>query len=170
LLGLTAALTLLPLVSVTRSLLVATGVVDLAPGTASRSRAGLVGVYGEDALRNAEGFAAVLVTGPAALVGTLVLLGLIRWRGWAREAAFGVFGLLGALACLFSLAGLSASARNAELGLLAGALLLAAAALAVSPPVCADFDRKRIADEVRERRRREQERRSSTPTATRRTP
>ena len=71
---------------------------------------------------------------------------------------------------LFSLVGLGESAPNAELGLLAGALLLAAAALAVSPPVCADFDRKRIADEVRERRRREQQRRSSAPTTTRRTP
>jgi hypothetical protein len=33
------------------------------------------------------------------------------------------------------------------------------AGLAVSPPVCEDFDRQRIAGEVAERRRREQQRR-----------
>ena len=42
---------------------------------------------------------------------------------------------------------------------LRGGLLLLTAGLAVSPPVCEDFDRHRIAGEVRERRRRQQERR-----------
>ena len=162
LLLLTAALTALPLASVIRSALVATGVRDLAPGTAARSRAGLVGIYGEDALRTSEGLAALLVTGPAAVVGLIVLGGLLTWRGWAREAALGVFGLLGVVVCLFSLTGLAEQGRNAGLGLAGGLLLLLAAGLAVSPPVCADFDARRIAAEVRERRRREQERRDRT--------
>ena len=163
LLLLAAGSTALPLVSFVRSTLVLTGVVELAPGTAARSRAGLAGVYGEDALRNAEGIAAVLVTGPAALVGLLVLVGLLTWRSWAREAALGVFGLVGALLCLLSAVGLSEQAPNAPLGLLAGVLLLVAAGLAVSPPVCADFDRRRIAAEVRERARRSQERQRRAP-------
>ena len=161
LLLLTGALTALPLTSAVRSLLVLTGVDELASGTAARSRAGLAGIYGEDALRNAEGLA-VLVTAPVALVGLLVLVGLLTWRSWAREAALGVHGLLGALLCLLSAVGLSHAAPNAALGLLAGGLLLVCAGLAVSPPVCADFDRKRIADEVRERVRRQQERQRRT--------
>ena len=163
LLLLTAALTALPLVSLLRSTLVLTGAVDLAPGTAARSRAGLAGIYGEDALRNAEGVAALLVTGPATVVGLLVLVGLVTWRGWAREAALGVFGLTGTLLCLLSLVGLSEQAPNAVLGLVGGLLLLVAAGLAVSPPVAGDFDRTRIADEVRERVRRQQERQSRAP-------
>jgi hypothetical protein len=162
LLLLVAALTALPAVSSVRSALVLTGVLELGPGAAARSRAGLAGVYGEQALRNAEGIAAVLVTGPAAVVGLLVLVGLLTWRTWAREAALGVFGLSGALLCVLSFVGLSEQAPNAALGLVAGVLLLVAAGLAVSPPVCADFDRKRIADEVRERARRTQERQSRT--------
>jgi len=162
LLLLATALTVLPLLSFVRSALVLSGVVELAPGTAARSRAGLAGVYGEDGLRNAEGVAAVLITGPTAVVAVLVLVGLLTWRGWAREAALGVYGLAGALLCLLSFVGLSESAPNAPLGLLGGLLLLAAAGLAVSPPVCADFDRKRIADEVRERVRRSQERQQRT--------
>lgn len=160
LLLLAAALTALPMVSVLRSVLVVTGVVELAPGTAARAGTGLAGVFDEDALRNAEGIVALLVTGPAAVVGLLVLVGLLTWRSWAREAALGVFGLTGALLCLLSFAGLSEQAPNAPLGLLAGLMLLLAAGLAVSPPVCADFDHKRIADEVRERARRTQERQS----------
>ena len=163
LLALVAGLTALPVVSVTRSALVATGVLDLAPGTAAGSRAGLVGVYGEDALRNAEGFAAVLVTGPAAVVGLLVLVGLVLWRAWAREAALALFGLLGGLLCVVAVAGLAGDARNAGAGLAVGVLMLGTAGLAMSPPVCADFDRWRIAGEARERRRLEQQRRERSP-------
>lgn len=158
LLLLAAAFAALPLLSFVRSALVLTGVVELAPGAAARSRAGLAGIYGEDALRNAEGMAAALVTGPSSLVALLVLVGLLTWRGWAREAALGVYGLSGALLCLLSFVGLSESAPNAPLGVLGGVLLLVAAGLAVTPPVCADFDRRRIAAEVRERARRTQER------------
>ena len=140
------------------SLLTALGVREVDARDAAVSGAGLVGVYGEQAVRNAEGFAAVAV-GAAAVVSLVLLVGLVRWRTWAREATLAVFGLVGALLCLFATAGVAGEARNGELGLLGGLLLLLTAGLAVSPPVAGDFDRRRIAGEVRERRRREQERR-----------
>jgi hypothetical protein len=153
--ALTTALTGLGAAS---SLLVALGVRDVDVREAALAGAGLVGVHGADAVRNAEGFAAALL-GAAAVVGLVLLIGLARWRTWAREAALAVFGLVGALLTLLSTAGVAGEARNGGLGLAGGLVLLLAAGLAVSPPVCADFDRQRIAAEVRERRRREQERR-----------
>jgi hypothetical protein len=158
LLLLCALATALPAVFAASSLLTAVGVRDVDARDAAQSGAGLVGVYGEDALRNAEGFAAATV-GAAALVSLVLLVGLVRWRTWAREATLAVFGLVGAFLCLVATAGVAGQARNGGLGLLGGLLVLLAAGLAVSPPVCADFDRQRIAGEVRERRRREQERR-----------
>jgi hypothetical protein len=156
LLALAAVAAALPAVFATSSLLTALGLQEVdAEDTAA---AGLAGVHGADALRNAEGFAAAAV-GAAAVVGLVLLVGLARWRAWAREGALAVFGLVGALLCLFSAAGVTGEARNGGLGLLGGLVLLLAAGLAVSPPVCADFDRRRIAAEVRERKRREQERR-----------
>ena len=140
------------------SLLTALGVREVDARDAALSGAGLVGVYGEQAVRNAEGFAGVAV-GSAAVVSLVLLVGLVRWRTWAREATLAVFGLLGAFLCLFATAGVVGEARNGGLGLLGGLLLLLTAGLAVSPPVAGDFDRQRIAGEVRERRRREQERR-----------
>ena len=158
LLLLAALATALPTVFAVSSLLTALGVREVDAREAALSGAGLVGVHGEDAVRNAEGFAGVAV-GAVAVVALALLVGLVRWRTWAREATLAVFGLAGALLCLFATAGLAGQARNGGLGLLAGLLLLVTAGLAVSPPVCADFDRSRIAAEVRERRRREQERR-----------
>ena len=140
------------------SLLTALGVREVDAREAALSGAGLVGVYGADAVRNAEGFAGVAV-GAAAVVSLVLLVGLARWRTWAREATLAVFGLVGAFLCLFATAGVAGQARNGGLGVVGGLLLLLAAGLAVSPPVCGDFDRQRIAGEVRERRRREQERR-----------
>ena len=140
------------------SLLTAFGVREVDAREAALSGAGLVGVYGEDAVRNAEGFAGAAV-GAVALVCLVLLVGLARWRAWAREATLAVFGLAGAFLCLFSTAGVAGEARNGGMGLLGGLLLLLTAGLAVSPPVSEDFDRHRIAGEVQERRRREQERR-----------
>ena len=140
------------------SLLTAFGVREVDARAAAQSGAGLVGVHGADAVRNAEGMAGVAV-GAVAVVSLVLLLGIARWRTWAREAALAVFGLVGGFLVLFSTAGVASEARNGGLGVIGGLLLLLAAGLAVSPPVCADFDRHRIAGEVRERRRREQERR-----------
>lgn len=150
--------TVLPGAFAGTSLLTALGIREVDVRGAARSGAGLVGVHGEDAVRNAEGFAAGTV-GAAALVSLVLLVGLVRWRSWAREATLAVFGLVGALLCLVATAGVAGGARNGGLGLLGGLLLLLTAGLAVSPPVCEDFDRQRIAGEVRERRRREQEQR-----------
>ena len=156
LLALLVLATVLPAVSATRSVLTALGV--RRAGEEELLRAGSFGVHGEDALRNVEGMTA-LFTGPAAVVGLLLFFGVLTWRTWAREAVLAVLGLVGGLVCLLSLAGVAGGARNGVEGVVAGLVLLGGAALAVSPPVCADFDRHRIAGEVRERRRREQERR-----------
>ena len=158
LLLLCAVATTLPAAFAVAALLTALGLREVDAQETARSGAGLVGVYGEDAVRNAEGFAAVTV-GAVALVALVLLVGLVRWRTWAREATLAVHGLVGAFLCLFATAGVAGQARNGGLGLLGGLLLLATAGLAVSPPVAGDFDRQRIAGEVRERRRREQERR-----------
>ena len=158
LLALCVLATALPAVFAATSLLTALGVREVDARDAALSGAGLVGVYGADAVRNAEGFAGVAV-GAVAVVCLGLLVGLLRWRTWAREATLAVFGLLGAFLVLFSTAGVAGQARNGGLGLLGGLLMLLVAGLAVSPPVCEDFDRQRIAGELRERRRREQERR-----------
>ncbi len=156
LLGLCALATVLPAVFAVSSLLTVLGVREV--DAAALSGAGALGIRSADEVRNLEGFTAAMV-GAVALVGLVLLVGVLRWRTWAREATLAVFGLVGAFLCLFSTVGVAGQARNGGLGLLGGLLLLAAAGLAVSPPVCADFDRQRIAGEVRERRRRAQERR-----------
>jgi len=156
LLLLCALATVLPAVFAASSLLIALGVREV--DAADLAGAALVGVHGAEEVRNTEGLVAAAV-GAAALVCLVLLVGLARWRAWAREATLAVHGLVGVLLCLFSTVGVAGDARNGGLGLAGGLLLLLAAGLAVSPPVCEDFDRRRIAGEVRERRRREQERR-----------
>lgn len=158
LLGLTAALTAPVALSATTSVAIAAGWRAVDADADTRADAALFGVYGDASLRIMEGYVAV-VTVPAAVVGVLLLVGLATWRAWAREAAFGVFGLLGALLVLLALVSLSGPSRSGGAGLLAGIGLLVAAALAVSTPVCEDFDRKRIAAEVQERRRLQEQRR-----------
>jgi hypothetical protein len=158
LLVLCALATALPALFAASSLLTALGVREVDAREAALSGAGLVGVHGAGAVRNAEGLAGVTV-GAAALVSLVLLVGVARWKPWAREGTLAVYGLVGAFLCVFAAAGVAGQARNGGLGLLGGLALLLAAGLAVSPPVCEDFDRRRIAAEVRERRRREQERR-----------
>jgi len=132
--------------------------VDADPTT--QARAAALGVFDDAGLRQTEGLAALL-TVPAAAVALLVLVGLLSWRPWAREAALGVFGLPGSLVCLFALASLAQGTGSAGKGLAFGLVLVVTAALAVSRPVCRDFDHKRVAGEVEERLRRQEQRRRS---------
>ena len=120
-------------------------------------RSAVAGIFGEEQVRNAELFAA-LVTIPTAVLAVLLLVGLVTWRVWAREAVLGVFGLSGAVLVLLAGSGMASDAPRAGRGLAGGLLLLAIAGLAVSPRVALDFDRRRIAAEVRERHRRQAER------------
>ena len=161
LLALCAAVTAAVTVSAGLSVATAAGWRSVTDDAAARADAAQLGIYGDGALRAAEGWTA-LVTVPLAAVALAVLAGLLAWRDWAREAALGVFGLLGLLLTLFSAIGLDGQARGAAAGLVVGAGLLGAAGLAVAPAVCGDFDRRRIAREVQERRRREEQRRAGT--------
>lgn len=155
LVALTALLTALPVASAVQSLLRLTGVLEVDREAALRDGLAAVGLFGDErGLRVAEGFAAG-VTVPVSLVALAVLYGLVAWRDWAREAALGVFGLVGAGLLVLSLAGATADppGRNAGWGVLGSLLLLGVAALAVSPPVRRDWERKQIEREVEERAR-----------------
>jgi len=170
LLALTAALTALPVASAVQSVLRVVGVLDVDREAAIRDGLSAVGLFGDErGLRVAEGFAAG-VTVPVSLTALAVLYGLVTWREWAREAALGVFGLVGAGLLVLSLAGATADppGRNAGWGVLGSLLVLAAAALAMSPPVRHDWERKAIERQVAERaaataarRARQQQSRSS---------
>lgn len=156
LLALTAAVAAVSVVAATRSVLVAAGWLRVDEDDVTRSA--VVGVFGEQQVRNAEALVALLSV-PVAVTVVALLLGLSTWRGSAREAVLGVCGLSGAGLAVLSAVGLSGGAPDAGRGLAAGLLLLLVAGLAVSPPVVADFDRRRIAREVEERHRRQAERR-----------
>ena len=151
LLALAALVTALPILSASRSVLTATGVLDAAPERVVRG--GVVGfgtVNDERGIRIAEGFAAV-VSVPVALTCLIVLLGLLTWREWAREATLGVFGLGGLLLLVFSLNGLSQGGPRAGVGVAGSLLVLGVAALALSPGVRDDFERRRLQKALRER-------------------
>jgi len=170
LLALTAVLTALPVASAVQSLLRVAGVLDVDREAAIRNGLSAVGLFGDErGLRIAEGFAAG-VTVPVSLTALAVLYGLVTRREWAREAALGVFGLVGAGLLVLSLAGATADppGRNAGWGVLGSLLVLGVAALAVSPPVRRDWERKQIERQVAERaaataarRARQQQSRSS---------
>lgn len=152
LLALTALVTALPVLSATRSVLTALGVLEV---DAPSLRGGLVGfglLNDERSVRVAEGFAA-LVSVPVAVTCLIVLLGLLTWRDWAREAALGVFGLIGLLLLVFSVNGLTQDppGQNAGLGVVGSLLVLGVAALAMSPGVRDDFERRRLQKALRER-------------------
>jgi len=156
--------------SAVQSLLRVAGVLDVDREAAIRNGLSAVGLFGDErGLRIAEGFAAG-VTVPVSLTALAVLYGLVMWRDWAREAALGVFGLVGAGLLVLSLAGATADppGRNAGWGVLGSLLVLAVAALAVSPPVRRDWERKLIERQVAERaaataaRRARQQSRSSS--------
>lgn len=145
---------------VTRSVLTATGVLAVDPDVTTGREAAALGLDDAQAVRAAEGLSTVL-TVPAALVCLVLLVGLLRWRPWAREALGGVFGLVGGLLCLFGLGGLTGGAAAGVPVLAAGLLLLAAVGLAVSRPVREDFARREVFAQFRERRRCEDERREA---------
>lgn len=136
-----------------RSGLTAAGVVDV--GTDAVASAGAFSVFDEATYRRLEVIPTV-VGGLACVVALALLVGLLTWRTWAREATLGVYGLVGALLCVLALGG---QGPGSGAGFAASLGLLLTAGLAVSPPVAADFDRVRIAAEVRDRRRLEEQRR-----------
>jgi hypothetical protein len=148
LLALAALVTALPVGSAVTSTLRVLGVVDVRQDR----DAGTFGFFDEQGLRVAEGISLVL-TLPVAVACLSVLAGLALRREWAREGALGVFGLSGLLLLVFSLNGLTQEPRgeHADLGLLASLLVLAVAALTLSPGVRRDVEQRAIAQQVRER-------------------
>ena len=151
LLALAGFLTALPVFSAVTSVLKASGVLDVDRERALQDGLAAVGVFNDErSLRIAEGFAAV-VSIPVAITCLIVLLGLVTWKEWAREATLGVLGLAGLLLLVFSLNGLSQNGRNAGLGLVVSLLVLGVAALVLAPPVRDDFERRRLQRALRER-------------------
>ena len=155
--GVTAVVTAALSAYVTVSVLTATGLRGVDPAVTSGRDAAALGLDDAQAVRTAEGLSTV-ITVPAALVCLVLLVGLLRWRPWAREALGGVFGLVGGMLCLLGLGSVTGGARDGLPVLAAGLLLLGAVALAVSRPVREDFARREIAAQVRQRRRWEAER------------
>ena len=152
LLALATAVTAMPVTSATLSVLRAAGVIGVDRAVVTEEGFGSLGFFDERGLRVAEGMAAVISV-PVAITCLLVLLGILTWREWAREAALGVFGLSGALLLIFSLNGLTFDPppRHAGLGVLASLLVLGVAALVLSPGVRKDFEARRLQKELRER-------------------
>ena len=152
LLAVATVVTAIPVVSAVLSVLKAAGIVAVDDDAVTSGGVGSLGFFDERGLRVAEGLAAV-VSVPVAISCLLVLIGLARWREWAREAALGVFGLTGALLLVFSLNGLTFDppARYAGVGVVASLLVLSVAALVLAPGVRHDFDARRLQKELRER-------------------
>lgn len=153
LLALTAVLTAIPVTSAVTSVLKAAGYLGVDREQAIEDGLGAVGFYGDErGLRIAEGYAAVLSI-PVAVSCVVVLLGLLTWKEWAREAVLGVFGIGGVLLLVFSINGLTFDppARGAGVGVLVGVLVLGVAVLAMTRPVQQDFSRRRIQQQLRER-------------------
>lgn len=152
LLGLATLVSAMPVASAITSVLKAAGVLGVADDAADARRLGALGFFDERGIRIAEGMAAV-VSVPVALTCVLVLLGLLLWKDWAREAALGVFGLTGAFLLLLSLNGLTFDPRPryAGLGVLLSLMVCAVAAMTLSPGVRNDFEARRLQKELRER-------------------
>lgn len=139
--ALVAVAAAVPLVTGTRALLRATGVVGIDQVVEVRGGAGGMGLFSAEALRMAEGLAAAVDLG----VGTLCLvltIGLYLLRAWAREGVMGLFGLGGVAVVLLSLSGLGQGGPNAAAGLVGGVALLAVAGMAASPQCGRDVRRR----------------------------
>ncbi len=151
LLVLATLVTALPVGNAVLSALRASGVLGVEVDPAEGG-AGAFGFFDEQGLRIAEGIS-LLVTLPVAIACLVVLVGLFGQREWAREGALGVFGLGGLLLLVFSLNGLTTDppGEHAGLGVAGSLLVLSVAALALSPGVRRDFERRVIAQQVRER-------------------
>ena len=152
LLGLATLVTAMPVASAVTSVLKASGALDVADDSADARRLGALGFFDERGIRIAEGMAAV-VSVPVAITCVLVLLGLLLWKDWAREAALGVFGLTGAFLLLLSLNGLTFDPRPryAGLGVLLSLMVCGVAALTLAPGVRNDFEARRLQRELRAR-------------------
>lgn len=152
LLGLATLVSAMPVGSAVSSVLKAAGILGVADDTDDARRLGALGFFDERGIRIAEGMAAV-VSVPIAITCVLVLIGLVLWKDWAREAVLGVFGLTGAFLLILSLNGLTFDPRprNAGLGVLVSLLVCAVAALTLAPGVRNDFEARRLQRELRER-------------------
>jgi hypothetical protein len=152
LLALAGLLTAVPAVSAVLSVLTAAGLREARIDEDARRDYAAVGLLDEQGLRVMEGMAA-LVTVPVAIACLAVLLGLARWKPWAREGALGLFGLTSLLLLALSLSGLTQDppGRHAGLGVLGSLVVLAVAVLTVSPPVRRDFERREVVRALRER-------------------
>ena len=152
LLGLTTLVTALPVVSAVTSVLKAAGLIGVDEDEVVSGDLGALGFFDERGIRVAEGMAAV-VSVPVAVSCLIVLLGLARWKEWAREAALGVFGLIGAFLLILSVNGLTFDERPryAGLGVVLSLAVLGVAALALAPGVRDDFEARRLQRALRER-------------------
>lgn len=152
LLGLATLVTAMPVWSAVTSVLKAGGVVGVDEDVVVADNLGAYGFFDERGIRVAEGLAAV-VSIPVAISCLLVLLGLVRWKEWAREATLGVFGLIGAFLLVLSLNGLTFDPRPryAGLGVVLSLLVVGVAALALAPGVRDDFEARRLQKALRER-------------------
>jgi hypothetical protein len=95
---------------------------------------------GQAAAENAA-LLAGLVAGAASLVATIIIVGLVLRRQWAREAGMAVFGFFGLVATLVSITGLFAEppAPNADIGLATGLASFVVVALLLARPTGAVF-------------------------------
>lgn len=145
LLGLVAVLTAAPAAVAVRSVLVASGTVAVDLAGMDRQQLAASGVTSVRGLQVTEAFSAAAF-GAVALVCLILLVGLLRWRDWARESAMGVFGLGGLVLVVFSAVGLTAGAAapRASEGVLAGLVVLGVAVLCIAPPVRSDFERQQV--------------------------
>ena len=152
LLGLATLVTALPVWSAVTSVLKAAGVVTVDEEVVVTDDLGSFGFFDEKGIRVAEGLAAV-VSIPVAVSCLIVLVGLARWKEWAREATLGVFGLIGAFLLLLSLNGLTFDPRPryAGIGVVLSLLVVGVAVLALTPGVRDDFEARRLQKALRER-------------------
>lgn len=149
LLAVTGGLTAAAVFAVVQSVLRATGVVAVTDEQSLDSGIGQYGLFGAEGLRTAEGLS-LLVTVPIAVACLVLLVGLVRFRPWAREGVLGMFGLGGSCLLLFAVAGTTQDTLPLSALALAFALL-AAAALTLTPGVRDDLEARRLQEELRAR-------------------
>lgn len=152
LLGLATVVTAMPVWSAVTSVLKAAGVITVEAEAVVDENLGTFGFFDERGIRVAEGMAAI-VSIPVAVSCLIVLLGLVRWKEWAREAALGVFGLIGAFLLILSVNGLTFDPppRYAGIGVVLSLLVVGVAALSLAPGVREDFEARRLQKALRER-------------------
>lgn len=152
LLALTAVVSAVPAWTAGRSLLRVAGVDAVTDQEAIDSGVGAFGFFGAEGLRVIEGLSLVVML-PIAVACLCVLVGLWRWRPWAREGALGVFGISGAVLAVFALSAVQQDTGDGRplFALSLVATTLAVAGLALSPGVRDDFERREVERQARER-------------------